>query len=231
MMPYLRGGVATLMRRTSLRDDVKADGDDPATEEPWDPGTGVLAPPPTTTTTPGDDAADDCSVDGEVTDSVSVTSETVETEARPPKTGRRPLTAGPESPSQRLRGGDPQDRRYHCGRLPREARLLDQPRSRIGVGRGLRDSPVPVGRRRAHPGRHRPAGLVPGRPVLRGRRRATHHGPGRHLGHDQLGALREQPLPTRPAETGAHVTTCRDVMRPRLLLVCGTAFVLITDEL
>ncbi|XP_037287826.2 uncharacterized protein LOC119180793 isoform X1 [Rhipicephalus microplus] len=86
MMPYLRGGVATLMRRTSLRDDVKADGDDPATEEPWDPGTGVLAPPPTTTTTPGDDAADDCSVDGEVTDSVSVTSETVETEARPPKT-------------------------------------------------------------------------------------------------------------------------------------------------
>ncbi|KAH8035311.1 hypothetical protein HPB51_004552 [Rhipicephalus microplus] len=85
MMPYLRGGVATLMRRTSLRDDVKADGDDPATEEPWDPGTGVLAPPPTTTT-PGDDAADDCSVDGEATDSVSVTSETVETEARPPKT-------------------------------------------------------------------------------------------------------------------------------------------------
>ncbi|KAL3191772.1 hypothetical protein MRX96_059508 [Rhipicephalus microplus] len=122
------------MRRTSLRDDVKADGDDPATEEPWDPGSSELSfvsstdlisseprlQAPTSApsikraytalhTSPnsadlllpvfsaallngcefryfGVALADDCSVDGEVTDSVSVTSETVETESRPPRT-------------------------------------------------------------------------------------------------------------------------------------------------
>uniref|UniRef100_L7LY42 Transmembrane protein n=1 Tax=Rhipicephalus pulchellus TaxID=72859 RepID=L7LY42_RHIPC len=88
MMPYLRSGVATFIRRVSLEpfgEDVEAD-DQPAnsTEEPWDPGTGVAPPPPTTP--PCDEAADDCSVDGEATDSASVTSETAETETRPPKT-------------------------------------------------------------------------------------------------------------------------------------------------
>ncbi|KAH7935913.1 uncharacterized protein LOC119404471 isoform X5 [Rhipicephalus sanguineus] len=89
MMPYLRSGVATLMRRVSLEpfaEDVKVD-DEPANsaEEPWDPGTGV-APPPPPTTPPCDEAAENCSVDGEATDSVSVASETTETETRPPRT-------------------------------------------------------------------------------------------------------------------------------------------------